>query len=501
MENIGIKKRIILFMAMSFLLYSLWEFMEYSAAENVSDNQTNIIKVTEMDEDRELGDLLFSGAEISYADGISTFSCYATNFGSEPVYGTYQIHLYDINGNLVISLLAYIGESLPSQETRKITSSATMNFVDMVTNWSVSHSMADDTEIESVKEVRMVDDIFLMEDTHVYPVNDKYWAFECTLKQILRTDVTLPQSFLVNFVFLDENNKVLYNIKVLEQITLSDKKRFYALYTKEDLSSLKFISVDAEVQISEKEQPTNVPTRVPTIEPTMTTEPTATPTLMPTEAPVVPTEKPTEKPTGVPSPMPTDNKNLILEEKEAGVSVFQLKGKDNKVTLSWNNISPKEKCIIYRSTKKNGTYKKIATVKGKKKYTDRKLKWNRKYFYKIQITNQKISQIKKWVVPAIKTPKINVKVKQYPDGFRYARIKVKNLAGRYIEISYRKGKKFKVVKLKDNKISKKKNTFNIGYKNTKKKLYFRVRTFKKKKNKLVYSLYSNIVCVKNGKKN
>lgn len=59
----------------------------------------------------------------------------------------------------------------------------------------------------------------------------------------------------------------------------------------------------------------------------------------------------------------------------------------NTLTIKWKKVSGAEGYILYRSTSKNGKYKKIATVKSSKgfTYTDKKLTTGKKYYYKIRV--------------------------------------------------------------------------------------------------------------------
>lgn len=62
-----------------------------------------------------------------------------------------------------------------------------------------------------------------------------------------------------------------------------------------------------------------------------------------------------------------------------------------QITLTWKKVKNISGYAIYRATKKNGTYKKIATVKSSKtSYTDKKCKSKTKYYYKVR-TYKKIS--------------------------------------------------------------------------------------------------------------
>ncbi len=60
------------------------------------------------------------------------------------------------------------------------------------------------------------------------------------------------------------------------------------------------------------------------------------------------------------------------------------KGKDS-INLSWKKTSGASGYIVYRSTSKNGNYTKCATISGssKTRYTDKKLKSGKTYYYKI----------------------------------------------------------------------------------------------------------------------
>lgn len=78
----------------------------------------------------------------------------------------------------------------------------------------------------------------------------------------------------------------------------------------------------------------------------------------------------------------------IVPKKPAFTSA---KYQNNKVTLKWKKVKGATGYEIYRSTKKNSGYKKIATIKKGTKvtYTDKKnLKQNKKYYYKIRAVKQ-----------------------------------------------------------------------------------------------------------------
>jgi len=119
-----------------------------------------------------------------------------------------------------------------------------------------------------------------------------------------------------------------------------------------------------------------------------------------------------------------------------------------------------------------------------------------------QISNKLAKEVNKEKKSTLKKPQISIQSKKISNTIWVARIKIRKHKGKYIEIYYRKGKsKYKKVKLKKNKIGKKKKVFKIGYKPSKKKIYFRVRTYKIKSKKKIFSAYSNVVCAKNRKRN
>jgi C1A family cysteine protease len=75
---------------------------------------------------------------------------------------------------------------------------------------------------------------------------------------------------------------------------------------------------------------------------------------------------------------------------KTGTSMAQTKSlkksavKKTSVKLSWAKTSGATGYEVYRATSKNGTYKKVATVKSKKSYTNTKLKAGTTYYYKVR---------------------------------------------------------------------------------------------------------------------
>lgn len=97
-------------------------------------------------------------------------------------------------------------------------------------------------------------------------------------------------------------------------------------------------------------------------------------------------------------------KSMILPKATAKVTV-KAKGKKT-VTLKWKKVDGATGYLVYRSTKKNSGYQRIASLKKgtKTTYTDKKgLKKGKKYFYRIVTVKKKVYS------PAKKTKAVKVK--------------------------------------------------------------------------------------------
>lgn len=68
------------------------------------------------------------------------------------------------------------------------------------------------------------------------------------------------------------------------------------------------------------------------------------------------------------------------------VKSLKAKGQKKKVKLTWTKVSGADGYVIYRSTKQNGSFKAVQTIKKGKTttFTQKKLKTGRKYYYKIR---------------------------------------------------------------------------------------------------------------------
>lgn len=102
------------------------------------------------------------------------------------------------------------------------------------------------------------------------------------------------------------------------------------------------------------------------------------------------TNKPAEPTTEKKDQTTTTAKNKVTETIKAVLSkVTNLKVKNKKTkkaVITWKKVKNADGYQIYRATKKSGKFKKIKTIKGNAvvKYTNKKLKKNKKYYYKVR---------------------------------------------------------------------------------------------------------------------
>ena len=73
--------------------------------------------------------------------------------------------------------------------------------------------------------------------------------------------------------------------------------------------------------------------------------------------------------------------HIQATSKLSATEITSLKGGTRSANLRWKRVSNATGYYIYRSTSENGYYKKVATVKGKTSYTDKKSLKNRGYYY------------------------------------------------------------------------------------------------------------------------
>ena len=75
-----------------------------------------------------------------------------------------------------------------------------------------------------------------------------------------------------------------------------------------------------------------------------------------------------------------------MVKKPAQVKKVTAKAKKRTAVVNWKKINGASGYEVYRSTKKNGKYKKIKTIKkaGTVRFTDKKLKKGSTYYYKVR---------------------------------------------------------------------------------------------------------------------
>lgn len=211
--------------------------------------------------------------------------------------------------------------------------------------------------------------------------------------------------------------------------------------------------------------------------------PSAPATIVPTSTPTV-----TAMPSLTPEP---------IEYKVEKIANLQTKVHNKKkIRVSWTPIKEADGYEIFRSTKKNNGYQKIAVQAwNKDTYTDSKIKRGQDYFYRVRAYEQhgisrvygEFSACKKQMVRR-KSPSYTLKKGKTSQGTSYVQIRLKSWSDPYLEIWVRWGKKnYMKIPLSHNKISKKKRTYFFKYSPGKRKMWFQIKTYRKSKGKKLYS--------------
>lgn len=80
------------------------------------------------------------------------------------------------------------------------------------------------------------------------------------------------------------------------------------------------------------------------------------------------------------------SKTITVRTLAKAPTKVKAKAGDNQITISWKKVKGVSGYVVYRSTKKSGKYKKVATLKkaSKTKYTNKKLKSGKRYYYKVR---------------------------------------------------------------------------------------------------------------------
>lgn len=264
------------------------------------------------------------------------------------------------------------------------------------------------------------------------------------------------------------------------------------------------------------------PTATPTPSPTAGVTPTATPTPSPT-AGVTPSATPTASPLislnptvspqGSPAPsvlstsMPdTDASVEPSERSDLSIAGLRVRSGDNRhVTLSWSYNMSATGYEIYMSSGKNKTYRRIQTLSGQTlSYTYNKQKAGVRYRYKLRawwtdgsrIVYGAFTKPQTITVTRLITPVISVQKKR-AGSIPYLLLRVKRYNADRVQLyAATNGGAYKKIVLKTNSIKKLHGIYRIRYQKGNKTFRIRIRTYRKRGKKRLFSYYSKPVKIK-----
>ena len=264
------------------------------------------------------------------------------------------------------------------------------------------------------------------------------------------------------------------------------------------------------------------PTATPTPSPPAGVTPTATPTPSP-PAGVTPTATPTANPLislnptvspqGSPAPsvlstsMPdTDASAEPSERSDLSIAGLRVRSGDNRhVTLSWSYNMSATGYEIYMSSGKNKTYRRIQTLSGQTlSYTYNKQKAGVRYRYKLRawwtdgsrIIYGAFTKPQTITVTRLITPVISVQKKR-AGSIPYLLLRVKRYNADRVQLyAATNGGAYKKIVLKTNSIKKLHGIYRIRYQKGNKTFRIRIRTYRKRGKKRLFSYYSKPVKIK-----
>ena len=225
-----------------------------------------------------------------------------------------------------------------------------------------------------------------------------------------------------------------------------------------------------------------------------TPEVSATPVTPATSTPaaIVPVSNPNDAPI---------SRSLTLR---AGAS------RNGGILLSWSCDPDQESFVIYRRLKnkpdfslvtalntgtKGFTQKLSGNTQAKYTFTDKKAKPNKTYYYKILAYTKNgtvTSSTSVKAVSRLRAPTITVHQKKTAPGVQFLQIRLSKYQGRYAGIYIRKNNgKYVYIRMKNNKISPRRKTFNFRHSMRNVTLSVRVKTYQTKKRKKG-SFYSKV---------
>ena len=161
-------------------------------------------------------------------------------------------------------------------------------------------------------------------------------------------------------------------------------------------------------------------------------------------------------------------------KKLSPVTVKVAKAAYNIVKLTWTKADNATKYQVYRKVGKNSKFVNIATTTSLK-YTDKKVKTGKKYYYKVVAVNEKGETVDSKTVKATpKAKKLKVKAKKKAGRTVLSWKKVKGATGYKVYRSTKKNGKYKKVKTIT-----KKSLATFKAKKSNKKYYYKVVAYKK----------------------
>ena len=264
------------------------------------------------------------------------------------------------------------------------------------------------------------------------------------------------------------------------------------------------------------------PSAAPTTSPPAGVTPSATPTTS-LPAGVTPSAtstanpmislNPTVSPQGSPAPsvlstsMPdTDASAEPSERSDLSIAGLRVRSGDNRhVTLSWSYNMSATGYEIYMSSGKNKTYRRIQTLSGQTlSYTYNKQKAGVRYRYKLRawwtdgsrIVYGAFTKPQTITVTRLITPVISVQKKR-AGSIPYLLLRVKRYNADRVQLyAATNGGAYKKIVLKTNSIKKLHGIYRIRYQKGNKTFRIRIRTYRKRGKKRLFSFYSKPVKIK-----
>ena len=268
--------------------------------------------------------------------------------------------------------------------------------------------------------------------------------------------------------------------------------------------------------------PTVTPTATSTPSPPAGVTPTATPTTSP-PAGVTPSATSTANPMISLNPTVSPQESTVpylpaagtldiggtdkpSERSDLSIAGLRVRSGDNRhVTLSWSYNMSATGYEIYMSSGKNKTYRRIQTLSGQTlSYTYNKQKAGVRYRYKLRawwtdgsrIVYGAFTKPKTITVTRLITPVISVQKKR-AGSIPYLLLRVKRYNADRVQLyAATNGGAYKKIVLKTNSIKKLHGIYRIRYQKGNKTFRIRIRTYRKRGKKRLFSFYSKPVKIK-----